>query len=303
MTDRGTPEMKKVAIKMLETFYQRQIISGIKHFRNRSLVIWGTRERGIMAHEILKLMGYECAFFVSSRPRSELCNGIPLVTPDHLDVNKHYVILTATAGEVYRYLTQNGYEDENDFLLLNLWHDDIEYEGCKIGCGTYGYETFCECSLKNYGGVVTIGRYTSINRFARVWGNHPTSYVSTHPFLNSMENTIPSRRIREVVAGITPEVKQIEIGNDVWIGANAILLPGVKIGDGAIIGAGAVVTRDVEPYAVVGGVPAKVIKYRYSKELVKSFLQIKWWDWPISKIEENIELFYHPELFCRTFSV
>lgn len=80
-----------------------------------------------------------------------------------------------------------------------------------------------------------------------------------------------------------------------------MLLPGVKIGDGAVVGAGAIVTRDVEPYAIVVGVPARTIKYRYPMKMIASFLRIKWWDWPIEKIEENFELFYQPELFCDVF--
>lgn len=80
-----------------------------------------------------------------------------------------------------------------------------------------------------------------------------------------------------------------------------MLLPGIKIDDGAVIGAGAIVTRDVEAYAVVTGVPARRMKYRYPKNLIDSFLKIKWWNWPIEKIEENFELFYQPELFCKLF--
>lgn len=82
---------------------------------------------------------------------------------------------------------------------------------------------------------------------------------------------------------------------------NAVIMSGVKIGDGAIIGAGAVVTKDVEPYAIMGGVPARLIRHRYPKEMIDAFLRIKWWDWPIEKIEENLELFYQPELFCEIF--
>ena len=95
--------------------------------------------------------------------------------------------------------------------------------------------------------------------------------------------------------------RSVEIGNDVWIGANVIILPGVKIGDGAVLAAGAVVTKDVEPYAIVGGVPAKVSRYRFDQEMIEAFLRIKWWEWSVEKIEENIELFYQPEEFYKVF--
>lgn len=95
--------------------------------------------------------------------------------------------------------------------------------------------------------------------------------------------------------------RPVLIGNDVWIGANVVILPGVKVGDGAILAAGAVITKDVEPYTVVGGVPAKIIRKRFDNDMIEMFLKIKWWDWPIEKIEENIELFYQPNIFCKRF--
>ena len=82
----------------------------------------------------------------------------------------------------------------------------------------------------------------------------------------------------------------IVIGNDVWIGYEAVIMAGVTIGDGAIIGARAVVTKDVPPYTIVGGVPAKQIRKRFSDETISELLNLKWWDWPIEKISRNIEL-------------
>ena len=80
----------------------------------------------------------------------------------------------------------------------------------------------------------------------------------------------------------------IVIGNDVWIGYEAVILAGVTIGDGAIIGTRALVTRDVAPYTIVGGVPAKPIRKRFSDEIISRLLEIKWWDWPDEKIKRNI---------------
>ena len=95
--------------------------------------------------------------------------------------------------------------------------------------------------------------------------------------------------------------KPVIIGNDVWIGANVIILPGTWIGDGAILAAGAVITKNVEPYAIVGGVPAKIIKKRFSDKIIEKMLLIKWWDWEDSEIKKNLELFYQPEKFVEKF--
>ena len=81
----------------------------------------------------------------------------------------------------------------------------------------------------------------------------------------------------------------ITIGNDVWIGYEAIILAGVTIGDGAIIGARAVVTKDVAPYTIVGGIPAKMIKKRFDDKTIADLLNMKWWNWPTEKIAQNIE--------------
>lgn len=80
------------------------------------------------------------------------------------------------------------------------------------------------------------------------------------------------------------------IGNDVWIGTEAMIMPGVNIGDGAVIAARAVVTKNVEPYSIVGGNPAKIIKYRFSADKIKKLLEIKWWNWDIEKIKNNIDI-------------
>ena len=81
----------------------------------------------------------------------------------------------------------------------------------------------------------------------------------------------------------------IVIGNDVWIGYEAVIMAGVTIGDGAIIGARAVVTKDVPPYTIVGGVPAREIRRRFSDDVIARLLELKWWDWPAEQIQRNIK--------------
>ena len=79
------------------------------------------------------------------------------------------------------------------------------------------------------------------------------------------------------------------IGNDVWIGLGAMFMPGVQVGDGAIIAAGALVTRDVAPYAVVGGNPAKLLRSRFDEATIRELLRLRWWDWPIERITEKVK--------------
>lgn len=84
----------------------------------------------------------------------------------------------------------------------------------------------------------------------------------------------------------------VTIGNDVWVGANASILSGVTIGDGAVVAAGAVVVDDIPPYAMVGGVPARIIKYRFSDEIIQQLLNIRWWRWAPEVVRANMDIFY-----------
>ncbi|MEZ8122597.1 CatB-related O-acetyltransferase [Vibrio splendidus] len=93
--------------------------------------------------------------------------------------------------------------------------------------------------------------------------------------------------------------QKIVIGNDVWMGANVILLPGIVIGDGAVIAAGAVVSKDVPPYAIVGGVPAKIIKHRFSDDIIEGLLDTQWWNWDDAKIKSHIPYMNTPEQFLQ----
>ena len=86
-----------------------------------------------------------------------------------------------------------------------------------------------------------------------------------------------------------PKKGDINIGNDVWIGYNATIMAGVTIGDGAIIATNATVTKDVEPYSIVGGNPAREIKKRFANDVISKLLKLKWWDWDIEKISKNIQ--------------
>lgn len=141
----------------------------------------------------------------------------------------------------------------------------------------------------------SIGKYCSISmNFKAGMGMHPTNLASTSPIFYTekyaLKNSLGFKRLAKV-----KEYKKITIGNDVWIGADVIIMDGIKVGDGAIIAAKALVSKDVPSYAVVGGVPAKTIKYRFSEEIINKLTALKWWDWSEERIKKN-EFFFREDI-------
>ena len=135
---------------------------------------------------------------------------------------------------------------------------------------------------------LVIGKFCSIAcgaKFLFTSANHTQTSLSTYPFhIFFEEGGLDVQSITSAWAN----KGDIIIGNDVWIGYEAVILSGVTIGDGAIIGARAVVTRDVPPYTIAGGVPAKPIRKRFSDDTISALLNIKWWDWPKERIARHI---------------
>lgn len=133
-----------------------------------------------------------------------------------------------------------------------------------------------------------IGKFCSIAcgaNFLFNSANHTLSSLSTYPFpLFFEEWGLEKRNVSES----WDNKGDIVLGNDVWIGYEAVIMAGVTIGDGAIIGARAVVTKDVPPYTVAGGIPAKPIKKRYPEETIAALSELKWWDWPENRIAQNL---------------
>ena len=139
-------------------------------------------------------------------------------------------------------------------------------------------------------GYCNIGAYSSIGPHSRIGGlgQHPTQFISTHPaFYSTHRQAGQSFSKTEKI----DELQKTVLGNDVWVGVNAVILDGCRIGDGAIVAAGAVVTKDVPAYAIVGGVPAKLLRYRFTKEVIDALTAWCWWNYSDEVLASLAEVF------------
>ncbi len=207
---------------------------------------------------------------------------------------------------------------KNKKKKLKIGHNTIiglrsVFEGCNvvgdnaffvgnIGFGSY-IGAYCDISAN-------VGRYCSIGRNVRtVQGFHPTKeWISTHPAFYSIEKQAGFSYVEQseyIEVRYADEEKRlaVRIGNDVWIGDNVSILAGVRIGDGAIIATGAVVTKNVAPYSIVGGVPAGVIKYRFTEDTIKRLLDIQWWNKSETWIREHADSFNNADAFFRKIDI
>lgn len=146
-----------------------------------------------------------------------------------------------------------------------------------------------------------IGRFCAIAAHVRLGApNHPIDRPSLHRFTYCPEYYSPSAQ-RDRAFFETRRAGRVVIGHDVWIGHRVIVLPGVTVGNGAVLAAGAVVSRDVEPYMIVGGVPARPIRERFNRDIAARLTRIAWWDWPFEAIMDRLPDFQSVDIqaFCE----
>jgi acetyltransferase-like isoleucine patch superfamily enzyme len=156
------------------------------------------------------------------------------------------------------------------------------------------FSSFLHCTEQS---PVEIGTFCSIapEVLFVCHADHPTETAST---FGIQDRIVKTKTMYEYLRTKGP----IVVGNDVWVGTRAIILSGVTIGDGAIVAAGSVVTKDVPPYAIVAGNPARLIRYRFSDETIAAMCRIRWWDWPLEVIEQEKAAFDLPaEEFAKRF--
>lgn len=159
------------------------------------------------------------------------------------------------------------------------YYDDFE--------NVYNFEKNVKYHFDFMGDKLIIGKFCMIASgvtFIMNGANHKIDGITTYPFgIFGGDWAVAIPTMEEL-----PYKGDTIIGNDVWIGADVAIMPGIKIGDGSIIATKSVVTKDIEPYSIVGGNPAKLIRKRFSEEKIREFLEMKWWNWEIEKITENL---------------
>jgi acetyltransferase-like isoleucine patch superfamily enzyme len=167
--------------------------------------------------------------------------------------------------------------------------------GADVVLGDFSYIS----GPRSYVEAARIGKFCSIARQVVIGpGDHDLSGVTTHPF-----------PLSPAYGGLATSAKQQTqkappiIGNDVWIGMNAIIMRGVIIGDGVVVAANSVVSRDVEPYTIVGGIPARLLKRRFPAEIIEALQRSQWWDWPDRVLRERLEEFRTPLDFARKYGM
>ena len=160
--------------------------------------------------------------------------------------------------------------------------DFLQGKCFEIGDYSYGVP---DVHAQQQGSVLRVGKFCSFAGGVKIilGDNHRMDWVTTFPFPSFSDDW----QGLEDIKNYWFTKGDVVIGNDVWIGEEAMILSGVTIGDGAVVGARAVVAKDVEPFAVVVGNPAQQIKKRHDDTIVSLLMEIKWWNWPLSKIKEN----------------
>lgn len=232
----------------------------------------------------------------------------PTIILNNVDTSEYVLFLTSTNVDIYAELklNVNSFFCEDRIIELERMvpYSSNTFENYTTKIGKYSYGSIC---VKNHRWIESIGAFCSFADGVDFVTNHEFRYVTTHPIIfdgkhiEGYEYPFEHHNVFDYyMHGIEPKTEKVKkqkrakIGNDVWLGRNVIVTNSANIGNGVIAGAGAVITKDVPDYAIVAGVPAKIIRYRYSPNEIEALNEIAWWNWSDDEIRERFDDFYLP---------
>lgn len=274
------------------TDYQkiRNAIENCLFWGGKQFVIFPFGEYGMLTKKVLnECFGIQEEYIIDNK-LSEYNKNIKNLDFFRNKDTSDYIILLANANpNVYEEVRQAVDSVFDKKRVIDIFQPEDRQDALlqKPKCGKYSYGALCNNEL-----VESIGAFSSLAHSAAAVVNHPINLLSTHPFLYwDVPNTdgyFPGVMHKKEVRTI----KKSRIGNDVWIGHNVTITNGANIGNGVIVAAGSVITKDIPDYAVVAGVPAKILRYRYTPEQISELNKIAWWDWTDEKIRECYNDFF-----------
>lgn len=288
----------------------------------KKIILYPVGDVGIQILNIMKsVYAMEPEYLIDNKKckYSEKIHDISFLRTIHAE--DYVLFLASTNPDIYQKLRANVEEFFTDDRIIELEcmraetekldFNEADFAVYETKIGRYSYGSLC-C---NSSLVESIGSFCCFADGVVYVENHEWRYVTLHPFIYAgksfevCEYPYEYFKTRKwYFPGVEPITENIKkqkratIGNDVWLGRNVIVTNSANIGNGVIAAAGAVITKDVPDYAVVAGVPARIIKYRYTPEQIEALNEIKWWDWSDDKIRERYEDFYLPiEEFIKKY--
>ncbi len=284
----------------MTTAYQeiRRTIEQLLDAGKREFIIYPYGEYGMITKKILNdSFGITEAFIVDNKLSKYNSNILSLDSCKNFNKEQYIVLFTCANLEIKEEVRREveQYFSKNNIIEIFQGGGGERY----TKCGKYSYGPLC-----NHWLVESVGAFCSFAPGSDVVENHAIDYLSTSPFLyyGSEMNDVHTKKYSEyklsgrfpgvIPKGSAHKLKKISIGNDVWLGKNVTITNSANIGNGVIAGAGAVITKDIPDYAVVVGVPARIIRYRYTKEQIETLNKIAWWNWTDEKIRECFDDFY-----------
>lgn len=304
--------MKSLVSELVECIESTFCIDG-QDYSNR-IIVYPCGEVGISVVNIMKNIYNLTPAFIIDNNKCRYNSAIkPVSFLGSIDTSEYVLLFTASKPELYAELkpyvnsffdSKKIIEPESSTLTYESLYDSNNQKRFKTEIGKYSYGPIC----RDHQFIEKIGSFCSFAIGVDYVANHEMKYLTTHPIIywgkHFKDFELPYKPYRKMCGdyfeGIEPVAEKITkqgravIGNDVWLGKNVTVLNSSNIGNGVIAGGGAVITHDIPDYAVVVGVPARIIRFRYSPEQINALNKIKWWDWSDDEIRARYNDLYLP---------